>query len=81
VATSGAGAVRGAQSIQDDGQAGSQHAGPVLIRRVLAAGLGGDGGAHQARLSVRYSGVTRSLLMTWRLCLAKGWVNHALLIS
>jgi hypothetical protein len=28
---------------------------------------------HQARLSVRYSGVTRSLLMTWRLCLAKGW--------
>jgi hypothetical protein len=64
VATAGAGAIRGAEPIQDDRQAGGQDAGPVLIRRVGAAGLGGEGDAHQARLSVRYSGVTRSLLTT-----------------
>src|ERR671912_1655957 len=66
VATAGAGAVGGAQPIQHDGQARGCDAGPVLIRGILATGLGGDGGVHQARVSARYSGVTRSLLMTWR---------------
>src|SRR5918993_6124390 len=67
VATAGAGPIRGAEAIQHDGQAGGCDAGPVLILGLRAAGLGGDGGAHQARLSARYSGVTRSLLTTWRL--------------
>src|SRR4029453_5023142 len=66
VAAAGAGAVGGAQPIQHHGQARGSDAGPVLIRGILATGLGGDGGVHQPRLSARYSGVTRSLLMTWR---------------
>src|SRR5215211_4932831 len=67
VAAAGAGAVGGAEPIQHHGQARSEDARPVLIRGVGAARLGGEGGAHHARLSARYSGVTRSLLMTWRL--------------
>src|SRR5215216_369486 len=66
VAAAGAGSVRGTQPVQDDSEAGGCSAGPVLIRGVLGACLGGDGGVHQARLSARYSGVTRSLLVTWR---------------
>jgi hypothetical protein len=66
VAAAGAGAVWGAQAVQDDGQARSEDAAPVLVRRIGAARFGGKGGAHQARLSVRYRGVTRSLLVTWR---------------
>src|SRR5215211_8354222 len=66
VATAGAGAVGGAEPIQHHGQAGGEDTGPVLVGGVGAAGLGGDGGVHQARVSARYSGVTRSLLVIWR---------------
>jgi hypothetical protein len=58
--------VGGAQSVQHDRQARSKDAGPVLVGGVLAARPGGDGGVHQARLSARYSGVIRPLLVTWR---------------
>ena len=67
VAAAGAGAVGGAEPIQHHGQARGEDARPVLIRRSLTTGLGGEGGTHHARPSARYSGVTRSLLMTWRL--------------
>ena len=66
MAAAGAGPVGGAEPIQHHGQAGSKNPRPVLVRGVGAAGLGGDGSVHQPRLSARYSGVTRSLLMIWR---------------
>jgi hypothetical protein len=46
VAAAGAGAIGGAVPVQDDGQAGDEDAGPVLVRGVGAAGLSGDGSVH-----------------------------------
>src|ERR671912_185810 len=77
VATAGPGPIGGAEAIQHDGQAGGCDAGPVLILGLRAACLGGDGGVHQARVSARYSGVTRSLLTTWRVWGSNGQRRRA----
>ena len=46
VATAGAGPIGGAQAIQHHGKARGGDGGPVLVRGVLTARLGGDGGVH-----------------------------------
>src|ERR1044072_6667828 len=47
----GAGAGGGADPTSQEGHAGAEAAGPVLVLGVGAAGLGGDGSVHQPRLS------------------------------